>query len=387
MNQLFIFLIVPFLADSKVWTSNNSARMIRIWPRFFCVFLIYQTTLQYEMFKLISKFLKRSPRSKLEPACESELILKLSYDELRLIFDFLSLKERVKCRRVCKAFRSVVDSIRTRELFVFDEWSHEEVTWFDSGRPVHSKNSITVDYVKFAFLSRGLRIFGDNLKFLSLKCQMWTSNLNCLSWLVQLEELWILRVYCLSIHGKVTLRLPKLKKLAFSVFKQLSSKNCVLLLDTPSLEDVRVERNLQWVQFKFGTAVKSLQIDRCEQTNEMLDQFMELKNLERFSCTDPVFLDAFDILKFKPDLKRIDCHHHESGKQVDVIEKLLRQKAKWSLPVEIYLDGLVTRSIWEGCKIELENVQNDFWKIKKGELMYEICPELNVQIKKLKNEK
>ena len=51
--------------------------------------------------------------------------------------------------------------------------------------------------------------------------------------------------------------------------------NICVVLDTPSLEDVRVERDLQRVQF--GATVKRLQIDTCELTNLMPDQFMGFK--------------------------------------------------------------------------------------------------------------
>ena len=65
------------------------------------------------------------------------ILEKLSYDELRLIFNLFSLKEQIKCRRVCKTFRSV-DSRRLRELFVFDKWIYENKYWFQSDRPTTS---------------------------------------------------------------------------------------------------------------------------------------------------------------------------------------------------------------------------------------------------------
>ena len=319
------------------------------------------------MFELISKFFRRSPSPEL-PACELDLILKkLSYDELRLIFDFLSLKERVKCRRVCKAFRSVVDSIRVRELFVFElDWNGElkwylKAWWFHSARPVHSKNSVNVRESYWTYYCLGFQSIGHHLKFLSLRGELEIKILSeQLRSFVELEELWILEVNGYSSDPKVTLRHPNLKKIAFSLYPY--SENCSerpsVVLDTPSLEDVRVERNLQRVQFKFGASVKCLQIDKCERTYEMLDQFMELKNLERFSCTDPAFLKEFDVLKFKPDLKRIDCHRHESGKQFDVkrlIERLLEQKAKWNLPVEIYFEGQLVNDTFDLRKLKLRN--------------------------------
>ena len=288
------------------------------------------------MFELISKFWKRSEL----PACEPDLILKtLSYDELRLIFDFLSLKELVKCRPVCKRFRSVVDSIRLRELFVFDRWSYGHQRWFYSGRLIHSRNSVTVKRYFWSLYNRVFWNLGQNLKFLGLKLEIKIEELEKLNSYLWLEELWILQVEHWCSDDKATLRLPNLKKLAFSL--QLGSvlKYPSVILDTPLLEDVRVESGFPQVQFKFGATVKRLQMGNCKRTFELLEQFLEFKNLECFSCTDPAFLDAFDILKFKPDLKRIDCYRHESGKQFDVIKRLLEQRAKWSLPVEIYFES------------------------------------------------
>ena len=311
------------------------------------------------MLQLIFKFLNPSPgpHSYLKlPVCEPDLILKkLSYDELRLIFDFLSLKELVKCRRVCKTFRSVVDSIRIKELLVFENWmTSANADWFQSDKLVHSKNSVTVRYVSWAL--RSFQRIGHNLKFLSLKCAMSSLRLEDLNSFVQLEELWILEVDHLSYVPKATLKLPNLKKIAFSLsYSGYGLRLPWVALDTPSLEDVRVERNLQWVQFNFGATVKRLRIGKCKPTYELLNQFKGLKNLERFSCTHPAFLDAFNILKLKPGLKRIDCHRHESGKQFDIIERLLIQKAESSHPVEIYFEGQLVKDMSDLDKLILQN--------------------------------
>ena len=316
------------------------------------------------MFELISKFLKQSPSSKL-PVCEPDLVLKkLPHDELRLIFDFLSLKELVKCRRVCKTFRSVVDSIRIRELLIlanrtYYELYYEDLGWFHSDRPIHSKNSLVVRSPCWALRSSSFRTLGQNLKFLSFKYQLWGSNLELLNSFLWLEELWILHVeHCSNV--KATLRLQNLKKIAFSLQTDTYYDSTLpwVVLDTPSLEDVRVERGLHLVQFKFGATVKRLQIGRCERTFELLEQFLELKNLEGFSCTYPAFLDAFDVLKFKPDLKRIECHRHKSRKQFDVkrlIERLLKQKAEWNLPVAIYFEGQLVNDMSDLRKFRLQN--------------------------------
>ena len=321
----------------------------------------FHTDSPFEMFELISKFFRRSPSPEL-PTCEQDLILKkLSYDELRLIFDFLNLKELVKCRRVCKTFRSLVGSIRLRELFVFKRDVYERVNWSQADRPLHSRNWMVVKYFS-SVLSR--QILGQNLKFLSLKCGLESFRLEGLNWFVELEELRLLELEIRNSHSKVTLRLPNLKKITFFLTFYPSPsfgfhpKFPSVVLDTPSLEDVRVERSLHMVQFKFGATVKCLQIDTCERTFEFLEQFLELKNLECFSCTDPTFLDEFDVLKFKPNLKRIDCHRHESGKQFDVkrlIERLLEQKAEWSLSVEIYFEGQLVKDMSDLDKLILQN--------------------------------
>ena len=187
-------------------------------------------------------------------------------------------------------------------------------------------------------------------------------DLKLLNWFSRLEELWILGVKHFSsdpkvLGPKVILDLPYLKKLAFSLYfySEYGSEYPSVVLYTPSLEDVRVERGLQRVQFKFGATVERLQIGECELTLDLLHQFLVLKNLKSVSCTDPNFLKAFDILKFKPDLKRIELHRHESGNQFDVIERLLEQNAKRSQPVEIYFEG------------ELVNDTSDLWKLMKLE--------------------
>lgn len=314
------------------------------------------------------------------PAPEPNLILKkLPYDVFWLIFKLLDLRDLVKCRQVCKTFRSAVDSSSFRELFVFDEWrKYENASWFRSDRPIHLRNSIRLSSI---YYSSGIRcqtilhnpVFQSRfagLKFLSLRFEVWVPYLDALSLFVELQELWILSVFAYSYgSARPTLSLPKLEKIAFSLVTDEShsagsrssharspdthspdprpsdpsspeprSPDPFVLLDTPSLEIVRVERNLDLVQFNFGETVKFLQIENCEPFG-LLKQFRSFKNLECFSCTDPEFLKELDVLKIKPDLKRILCHRHQSGNELDVIRNLLAQASERNLPVEIYFES------------------------------------------------
>lgn len=328
------------------------------------------------------------------PLCEPNLIVeKLPYDVWRLIFEHLGLKELIEYRQVCKTFRSVVDSTRFRELAVFDGfWRKIETNaWWDSDRPVHFRNSISVSiYDSYSGCqnvldSPGFQTLCVNLKILSLKFDVWGAYLETLNSFVELEELTIEKVICSrSARQKLYLKLPNLKKLSCSLFYGFDNRTINsdyedseaqdsssessgpddfisgssdaedsrvyssvhrLVLDTPLLEAVRVERNLHLVRFKYGETVKYLQIEKCECSFELLEQFIDLENLECFSCSDPAFLNEFHVLKFRPDLKRIDCRGHRSKKQFQVIESLLERKSKKRLSVEIYYEGQLVNDI------------------------------------------
>lgn len=358
------------------------------------------------------KSLESTPDSDPEsPVCEPNLIIeKLPYDIWRVIFEYLSLRELIDCRRVCKTFRSVVDSTRFRELVVFDAfWRKlEKTAWWNSDRPVHTRNSINVlVYDSFSGCenvldSPGFQMLCVSLKFLSLKIDVWGLYFETLNSFVELEELTIEKVIC-SKHRRypvLCLNLPNLKKLAFSLFygddhrnqnsddeysvsadsessgsddfsydssdpedsnPRLHSPDPRLVLDTPLLEAVKVERNLHLVRFKYTETVKYLQVEKCQRTFEMLEQFIDFENLECFSCTDPAFLTEFHVLKFKPTLKRINCLGRKSKIQFEVIERLLKQKSKKNLPVEIYYEGYLVDSIFELKKhlMELDKLKND----------------------------
>lgn len=300
-----------------------------------------------KMLKKILKCLKKSARSDKEPpVCELNLIIKkLNYDVLRCIFDLLDLKELINCRKVCKTFRSVVDSTRLKELLLSDG-RNNDAHWFRPARSAHFRNSIVNSNFWYCGKQATACVLFErlcvSLKFLSLKFKVDGQFLEeTVNSFIHLEELWILKLLPTMITP--TLILPNLKKFACCPFRynyqNKSNRSPYLILETPSLTTVRLERNLDLVRFNFAKTVRNLQIDQCERTFELLQQFLELKGLQWFSCTDAEFLNWFNVLEYKPDLKRIDCYRHPSGKQFRVLERLLEHKSKWSLPVEIHYEG------------------------------------------------
>ena len=141
--------------------------------------------------------------------------------------------------------------------------------------------------------------------------------------------------------------LPKLRKISFSLACDCWPVQTVtrVVLNTPSLEIVRIQNDFESVYFNLGEMVKILEIKKFNVSDKLIKRFLKLKNLECFSCTDSRSLKEFDVLKFKPDLKRIYCNGPRSGQYFGVIEKLLERKSKWGLPVKMYLkDELVKDS-------------------------------------------
>ena len=130
--------------------------------------------------------------------CEQNLILKkLPYDPMRFIFKLLDRNDLIRLRRVCKTFRSVVNSIKPRELIVLSGWRGDvNGRWLSYKEPAYLSNSIRAR-ISSAFgedqlvlRSSGFQMLGTNLRFLSLDFTVRTSHLeDFLNFFARLEEL------------------------------------------------------------------------------------------------------------------------------------------------------------------------------------------------------
>lgn len=317
------------------------------------------------MFELLKKLLKISPGPHfyLElPACEPNLIQKkLSYDELRLIFNLLDYKTLIKCRRVCALFRSVVDNMKFLKLFVFDGAVKEkDIRTFPGDRKPTASNLIKLpQYTSYIACQTILRSAGfqklfANLKVLRLLCFVYDTHLDHLNSFVELEELSIFKVKCPS-RSKPTLRLPKLEVLAFNLVLEQNVGEPLLVLHTPSLRRLFAWGNLDLIQFDFPEVIKRLQIWDHEWNRGLEEKFRSFKNLNGFSCSDPKFLLDFDVLKLKPDLEWIQCCRLWEGNELGVVGRLLEQKRTRNLSVMIYYDDKLVNDIFDLRKLKVPN--------------------------------
>ena len=247
---------------------------------------------------------------------------------LRKVFEFLNLRDRVKCRSVCRLFKFYGDETRVDELVVknsYDrkcgDYSNLCSVWYLTNREIDPAN--TISEVGFFLMRCSLKL-DQRLRFLHVHLG-YAPNFdfklfNDLKQLVHLE----IRIIAKGDEAQ-TLALPNLK--VFHV-QSCYVRQHWYVLNTPKLE-VLACNQIEKIQLKHPEILKRLE---CEYRADPVAKF---KNLEVLTCLDASYkLSPISLSDWK-HLKELNLVMVSSGYNRDKYEQfmswvvsLIRQKAE-----------------------------------------------------------
>ena len=279
-------------------------------------------------------------------------------DELPLlpfeqVLSYLSLEDRIKARAVSQGWRERFDF----EMEILCYSSHLIGLIFEKNRWV--SGAFTRNFIRSTrfdlFFNAFSRSILTNLKHLRL-CDLelherdrtaFAENLNSFC---QLEELDIVRCSCQGATGaEFELSLPMLRRIYLEAFTGVSR----LTLDTPKLQQVRIDVHLSLVELVHVESVERVIIDKFAQM-----EVKQLKNLKQLyvkspygSTIDPTLLSDLEYLN--------EIHMNYSNHFSQIVEQK-RQYGRTNL--KIYLFGLIqNRPDDEEPNVGFEFFNNEFF--------------------------
>lgn len=201
---------------------------------------------------------------------------------LKRIFEFLSLRDRVKCREVNRQFKFLADQVEIQELVVSDSKSLDCKCQYPNNQQISNQNAISLE--AFTFLDFSPLQLNEQLKFLHIHLDdevRWSRMtqdfklVNSFKQLVQLEiELKAQRV------RPVTLSLPNLKMLGFH---ESNPHPPLLYLKTPMLEVLSCEV-LDGIRLTYPRKIKHLSCACTASYMIGVNHMAKFKNLEVLDC-------------------------------------------------------------------------------------------------------
>lgn len=266
---------------------------------------------------------------------------------LREIFSFLSVKERAKCRAVCRDWKQQVDWYdegRDSLLFHTGLYSlNKHWSWTNRKGLVRIENSFEIrnfEFLKNAPTISKLKSLKRLKKIMLVDGQSFYRASDLLvfrelqNYLKAFEECEELEIEDFLLAGHTLIRLFKLKVLVLKMLKLY----CKLEIDCPALEVLIVgvmDANNHEVTYKNLSNLKHLEVTSSVLNFASFERFPKLKSISFFNDASSF---SSDLLSYTPALKRLIFY--TSNPQSDYRE-LIRQKELYNLDndLQVFING------------------------------------------------
>ena len=229
------------------------------------------------------------------------------------IFAFLTIKERAKCMRVCRAWRDEIESRDARKTAIVFHTSFFPLNrkWgMADKRLMKIENSVQIASFE-SLRAPALRSHFKHLKRVQLlnNYAMLLENRfekfdRYIDWLTECEEL---ELHGFEFGNETTFSLPKLKTLAL---KRIECDQ--LTVDCPSLEELIIWAILERVDYKATDRLKYLEVSTHKALN--FKQGTEFKLLECLNVNDKAYFLHQDrdrrreLIRCMPGLRKLVCY-------------------------------------------------------------------------------
>ena len=275
---------------------------------------------------------------------DNPMLLGLPHLCMEMIFDFLELQDLLRCRLVCRQFKTYAEGTRVRELVV--NWSTLR-NWYQTDRLINCNNSISITAFP-SVRSSPLRL--DQLRFLCIymdgpaNAALHIENVNQFQALVHLEVKFDRRC-----KHSVTLRLPNLRLLNVRSFRPQPS----YILATPNL-DVLACNLIDEVEHPRAAQVRQLKCDYI--SDNRLAGFTGLERL-KLRCKGQnlsgLSLSNWTVLK-ELSITYSDSNLRDEFK--DSLTTLMRQRTNLKRKeLRIYLNDVLLNDLQQ---LDLANGEN-----------------------------
>ena len=241
----------------------------------------------------------------------------LSFLILDKVLINLSVKEKLRCKIVCKDWKQMIEShanIITLCIYddIFPVYSSSSVNRFIGlNNSFKAKNlKLLLSFSAFENLRSLKRLY---IYFNNPSNDLMFNSINLIEF-TRLEEL---EVDCKQFHV-TEINLPNLKQLTLKEF----FSNGQMQMDTPNLEELIIFKNFNYLTLKYPEKIKYLK------TNVIDSSVKQLNNLETLAC---LYFSCIDttILVHLPKLKQITIGNKNPFQfaPINILNELIRQKA------------------------------------------------------------
>lgn len=274
-----------------------------------------------------------------------------------LIFgEYLDYVDTIRCRRVSKRFKFLIDHLRPSELLVY---SYETDKHFNCG-PVDRQPTRWIQLPESLPPNSSFQIVFGRLKFLQFGTTLHKEfNLELLNEFVQLETLYLGEVYLVKSK---TLRLPKLRALSLRLQSEKERR------ESPShYHLIKYEREPRLVinskvETLIGVRSKLLVVDHPEcirhlEASRRKDGALEAKCLVRFknirTLHSPITEELLDSFQFFEDLEELHLYQgypRSAETTLRLLRELLDKNAELKRDVKIYFHSIRMPGFIPKCK-------------------------------------
>ena len=253
---------------------------------------------------------------------------------LNEIFSYLSVREQVKCKSVCRFWKLEIElREKNRDSLVLYTGPYLwNIRWnpANGGRLMKFENSFEIEHPrileqpstrrllkktkKLAIVTQHMNVYNPELEFAKF-CLYF----NCFSECEQIE------IHNFRLSGMIIFDLPKLKTLVFRDCQD-GRNSFKLFLDCPSLEVLFLDTRVKEVLIKTPRSLKRLFCSGWSVKVSSDDKFESLEYLNLFTkLYEPVSERLLDLM---PKLKRLVLY------SVDLeadLERIRKQRERWGL--------------------------------------------------------
>ena len=289
---------------------------------------------------------------------------------LSRIFSFLTLKERLRAKRVCKLWKFLIDQIVQQRLCLYAGYAKKpwQIKWNDgSNVTVKEQDKLQViNERRYPWTNQYLFVVANALSLGLRKLYLYKLTL-CSRFMKEIEnfkrldELAIEATFNSTVGDKLTS--SSLQTISFKVDDHLFS-GFPLQLDTPSLT-----RFIFWNGGKWEITMRRISPRYPEKIVYMECQnfwFLNMPNLEHLVCH--WIEDNIDFRNY-PKLRKLEYYPNRCDQALAVIERL-KEHQRWFNPdLEIFVSGFDLDAFCEApLFFDLNPSDHSEFSINEGEL-------------------
>ena len=282
---------------------------------------------------------------------------------LNQIFGYLSVKERVKAKSVCRAWR---EEIKLREqmsdTLVLHLGSYRlNIRWTETNnkRPMKFENSFqmkNLDILKHPLTRSLLLKKTKKLAIVDFNVDVFNSQVSSIQpYLGHFDQCEEIEIRSVRSRGTLTFNLPKLKVLVVK-----DSSPVKLVLNCPSLEVLFWNQGVNEIRFQNAKKLKRLLCFGWPATVWLKGKFSSLEYLNFFAAHDEPVNDR--LLDRMPKLKRLVLYSNNPQADLKIIRE---QQKRFGLPnLEVLFNGFR-----DPVEVELETNECKFiiadWSVER----------------------